>query len=117
MGLKLSSSGPNLDASAQVLSGVTAPAVPPEARQFLQYLPTIAEYIRKNRRPSRGELSLLRTFVPQAFGALRTLTYEQIVEFAAPYEVDPQFTEYVRLVKSDQGRAWIVAVLEDVRKM
>jgi len=31
--------------------------------------------------------------------------------------VDPQFTEYVRLVKSDQGRAWIVAVLEDVRKM
>jgi len=96
---------------------VSAPAIPPEAGPFLQYLPMIADYIRKNRRPSRGELSLLRTFVPQAFSALRTLTYEQILEFAAPYEADPQFTEYIRLVKSVQGRAWIIAVLEDVRRM
>lgn len=77
----------------------------------------IADYIRTNRRPSRGELGLLRTFAPGAFRTLRTLTYDQIVEFATPYEGDPKFAEYVRLVKSDSGRAWITAVLEDVRTM
>ena len=98
-------------------TSMASPAVPPEARPFLQYLPTIAEYIRANRRPSRGELSLLRMFAPGAFQTLRALTYEEIVAFASPYEANPQFTEYVRLVKSSQGRAWIAAVLEDIRTM
>jgi hypothetical protein len=56
-------------------------------------------------------------FAPGAFQTLRSLSYEEIVAFASPYEADPQFAEYVRLVKSDQGRAWITAVLEDVRTM
>lgn len=93
------------------------PPVPPEAQPYLQYLPTIAEYIRKDRRPSRGELSLIRMFAPGAFQALRTLTYEQLVAYVAPYEADPQFADYVQLVRSERGRAWITAVLEDVRTM
>lgn len=96
---------------------MAAPPVPPETRPFLQYLPTIANYIRANRRPSRGELSLLRMFAPGAFQTLRSLSYEEIVTFTSPYEADPQFAEYVRLVKSDQGRVWITAVLADVRTM
>jgi len=96
---------------------MAAPPIPQDARAFLQYLPTIANYIRANRRPSRGELSLLRVFAPGAFQTLRSLSYEEIVAFASPYEADPQFAEYVRLVNSDQGRAWITAVLEDVRTM
>ena len=96
---------------------MASPPIPPEARPFLQYLPTIANYIRANRRPSRGELSLLRMFAPGAFQTLRSLTYEEIVAYTSPYETDPQFADYVRLVKSDQGRAWITAVLADVRTM
>jgi len=96
---------------------MASPPIPPEAQQFLQYLPTIANYIRANRRPSRGELSLLRMVAPGAFLTLRSLTYEEIVAYASPYETDPQFVDYVRLVKSDQGRAWITAVLADVRTM
>lgn len=96
---------------------MTTPAVPPEAQPFLQYLPTIAGYIRTNRRPSRGELSLLRMFVPGAFQTLRSLTYEQIVEYVSPWSSDPDLSEYVKLVKSEQGRAWVAAVLEDIRTM
>lgn len=91
--------------------------MPPEARQFLQYLPTIAEYIRANRRPSRGELSLLRTFAPAAFRGLKALTYEEIVSVASLYETDSELGVYVRLVKSDEGKAWITAVLADVKGM
>ena len=96
---------------------MASPPIPPEAQPFLQYLPAVAGYIRANRRPSRGELSLLRMFAPGAFQTLRSLTYEEIVAQASPYEADPQFADYVRLVKSDQGRAWITAVLADVRTM
>ncbi|HEV8594935.1 MAG TPA: hypothetical protein VGR51_05335 [Thermoplasmata archaeon] len=96
---------------------MATPPVPPEAKPFLQYLPTIAEYIRTNRRPSRGELSLLRTFAPGAFQMLKSLSYEEIVRLASSYETDPKLGVYVRLVKSEQGRAWVTAVLDDVKKM
>lgn len=96
---------------------MSTPDVPPEAKPFLQYLPTIAEYIRTNRRPSRGELAMLRAFAPGAFRTLRDLTYEEIVNLASSYETDPDLGVYVRLVMSDQGRAWVAAVLEDIKKM
>ena len=96
---------------------MSPPAVPPEAQPFLRYLPTIAEWIRQNRRPTRGELSLLRMFAPDAFRSLKALSYEEIVRLADPFESDPQLGAYVKLVKSDQGRAWLTAVLADVRKM
>lgn len=96
---------------------MSSPPVPPEARPFLQYLPTIAEWIRENRRPTRGELSLLRMFAPDAFRSLKGLTYEDVVALASPFETDPQLGQYVRLVKSDQGRAWLTSVLADVQRM
>ena len=96
---------------------MSAPAVPPEAKPFLRYLPTLAEFIRSGRRPTRGELVLLRTFAPDAFRVVRALTYDEIVVLATPYETDPELGVYVRLVKSDQGRAWLGAVLDEVKKM
>jgi len=96
---------------------MVTPPVPPEAQSFLQYLPMIAGFIRSNRRPSRGELSLLRTFAPGAFRTLRSLTYEQIVEYASPYEAHPELGGYVQLVKSDRGREWVTAVLVDIQTM
>ena len=96
---------------------MTTPPVPPEALPFLQYLPILADWIRKDRRPTRMELSLLRMFAPAAFRTLQTLSYEQIVEMTTPYEADPALGEYVSLVRSDRGRAWMTAVLADVRSM
>ncbi len=91
--------------------------VPPEAQPFLQYMPMIADWIRKDRRPSRSELSLLRMFAPDAFRSLKVMTYDEIVALATPYETDPEYGEYVRLVKSEQGRRWVTAVLADIRAM
>lgn len=91
--------------------------MPPEAERFVQYIPTIADYIRRDRRPTRGELSLLRMFAPDAWRTLRTLTYEQIVEYASPYESHPEYGVYVALVKSEKGRSWITDVLGQIQKM
>ena len=96
---------------------MSAPEIPPEARSFLRYLPMIAEYIRTNRRPSQGELSLLRMFLPDAFRQLRELTYERIVAMVSPYESHPEVGVYVRLVKTEQGRAWIEDVLARIKSM
>ena len=97
--------------------GMSTPPVPPQAQPFLKYLPTFADWIRTNRRPTRLELSLLRRFAPDAFRTVQVLTYEEIVALAAPYETDPELGAYVRLVKSEQGRAWMTAVLDDVKAM
>ena len=96
---------------------MATPPVPPEAAPFLQYLPTLAEWIRTGRRPTRMELSLLRRFAPDAFRSVSALTYEEIVTLATPFEADPELGPYVRLVKSEQGRAWFAAVLADVKAM
>ena len=96
---------------------MATPPIPPEATPLLQYLPALAQFIRSNRHPSRGELSLLRMFAPTAFQAVKSLSYEQIVTMASPYEADPELGEYVKLVKSDQGRAWLTAVLDELRTM
>ena len=96
---------------------MTAQAIPPDAQPFLQYLPMLADWIRKDRRPTRMELSLLRMFAPDAYRTVQALTYEQIVEMATPFEADASLGEYVRLVKSEQGRAWMTAVLADLRTM
>ena len=93
------------------------PPVPPNAQPFLQYLPAFADWIRTGRRPTRMELSMLRTFAPAAFRTVRALTYEEILVLAAPYERDPELGIYVRLIKSDEGRAWMTAVLADVKAM
>jgi len=96
---------------------MSTPPVPPQAQPFLQYLPTLADWIRRDRKPTRGELSLLRMFAPDAFRSLKSLTYEEIVALAIPFETDPELGAYVRLVKSDEGRSWLTSVLEDVKKM
>jgi hypothetical protein len=96
---------------------MATPSVPPEAKPFLQYLPMIANLIQTNRRPSRGELSLLRMFAPDAFRRLKALSYEEVVVLSSPYESDPKLGEYVRLVKSDQGRAWLTDVLAQIHSM
>ena len=96
---------------------MTTPPVLPEAQPFLQYLPILADWIRKDRRPTRMELSLLRMFAPAAFRTLQALSYGQIVEMTTPYEADPALGEYVKLVRSEQGRAWMMAVLVDVKAM
>ena len=106
-----------LKSVADVRASMTKPPVPPEAQPFLQYLPTLADWIRTGRRPTRGELSLLRTFAPGAFNTVKALTYEEIVALASPYETDPDLGVYVRLVKSEEGRAWMTAVLADVKAM
>ena len=92
-------------------------AVPPQAQPFLQYLPTLADWIRRDRVPTRGELSLIRMFAPDAFRSLQSLTYEELLAIASPYEADAELGAYVRLVKSDQGRAWVTKVLDVVRTM
>ncbi len=84
---------------------------------FLQYLPTLGDWIRRGRRPTRGELSLLRMFAPAAYRTVKSLTYDEIVAMATPYEADPNLGEYVKLVKSPQGRDWLNAVLADLRTM
>ena len=96
---------------------MSTPPVPPQAQPFLQYLPTLADWIRRDRKPTRGELTFLRMFVPDAFRSLKALTYEEIVALATPFETDPELGAYVRLVKSDEGRLWLTSVLEDVKKM
>lgn len=96
---------------------MTGPPVPPEAQRFLQYLPMLADWIRKNRLPTPGELSLLRMFAPDAFRTVKALTYEQIVAMTSPFEEDPALGEYVKLIKSEQGHAWMTAVLSEVQKM
>ena len=98
-------------------TGVSAPPIPDEAKPFLQYLPMLANFIQSNRRPTRGELSLLRTFAPDAFRRLKALTYEEIVTLASPYETDSEFGVYVRLVKSEQGRAWLADVIAQIQSM
>lgn len=107
----------NVDAPFENRRRVTTPPIPPETQPFLRYLPTIAEFIRTDRRPSRGELSLVRMFAPDVFNGLRALTYEKIVELASPYEADEEFAPYVRLVKSGQGRAWLTDVLAQIKSM
>lgn len=94
-----------------------APAIPDDAKPLLQYLPMIANFIRSDRRPSRGELSMLRSFAPDAFRRLRALSYDEIVGLVSPYESDPELGVYVRLVKSDQGRKWLTDVLALIRAM
>ena len=96
---------------------MSAPPVPAEAQPFLQYLPTLADWIRKDRRPTRMELSLLRMFAPTAFRTIQSMTYDQIVTTASPFEADPTLGAYVKLLKSAQGRAWMTAVLADVQSM
>jgi hypothetical protein len=97
--------------------GVGTPPVPDEAKPFLQYLPMLGSFIQSNRRPTRGELTLLQVFAPDAFRRLKSLTYDEIITLASPYEADPEFGVYVRLVKSDQGRAWITDVLTQMHSM
>ena len=96
---------------------MTTPPIPDEARPFVQYLPMLSNFIQSNRKPTRGELSLLRTFAPDAFRRLRGLTYEEIILLSSPFETDPEFGVYVRLVKSEQGRAWITDVLAQIQSM
>lgn len=91
--------------------------VPAEAKPFLQYLPMLANFIQANRRPTRGELSLLRSFAPDAFRRLKALTYDEIITLSSPYETDAELGVYVRLVKSEQGRAWLTDVLAQVQSM
>lgn len=96
---------------------MSTPPVPDEAKPLLQYLPMIANFIQTNRKPTRGELSLLRSFAPDAFRRLRALSYEEIITLTSPYETDPELGVYVRLVKSDQGRLWLTDVLGQIQSM
>jgi len=98
-------------------TGVSAPPIPDEAKPFLQYLPMLANFIQSNRRPTRGELSLLRAFAPDAFRRLKALSYEEIVTLTSPFEADPSFAVYVRLVKSEQGRGWLTDVIAQIQSM
>jgi len=109
--------GTNVHAATIVRRRVGTPTIPDEAKPFVQYLPMLANFIQSNRKPTRGELSLLRTFAPDAFRRLKALTYDEIVTLASPYETDAEFGVYVRLVKSEQGRAWLTDVLAQIQSM
>lgn len=90
-------------------------AIPAGARQYLSYLPTIAEYIRAGRPPSSFEISMLRMFAADAYNALRGLTYEDLAGAIRAYADDPEFGGYVRLALSPQGEAWIRDALTRLR--
>ena len=93
------------------------PEVPEEARGFLQYVPLVADYIRANRKPSKEELSLLRTFSGDAFERLKTLTYEEILEQSEPFASHPEYGQYVELIRTEQARAWIEDVIARIKTM
>lgn len=60
---------------------------------------------------------MLRSFAPDAFRRLKALSYEEIITLSSPYETDPNLGAYVRLVKSEQGRAWLTDVLAQIQSM
>ena len=109
--------GRNVHEAFAVRIGVGTEPIPDEARPFVQYLPMLSNFIQTNRRPTRGELTLLRMFAPDMFRRLQGLTYEEIITLASPFEEDAEYGVYVRLVKSDPGRAWITDVLAQIKSL
>ncbi len=91
-----------------------ATRIPPGAERYIQYLPQIAGYIRSGRPISGIELGLLQGFAPDAYQALRTLTYDELASGIRPYVNDPKFGEYVRLALSAKGEQWIRDTLRKI---
>jgi hypothetical protein len=89
--------------------------IPPGARQYLSYLPTIASYIQSGRAPSAFEISMLQMFASDAYQALRALTYEQLAAAIGEYREDPEYGRYVQLALSPKGEAWIRDALTRLR--
>lgn len=89
--------------------------IPPGAERYLSYLPTIASYIQSGRPVSAFEISMLRMFAPDAYNALRGLTYEELAAAIRPYVDEPQYGGYVRLALSPQGERWIRDALQRIR--
>lgn len=84
-----------------------AASIPPRAMQYLKYLPTIADWIKTNKQISGPEMVVFKIFFSEPYRMLKGTTYEQIRDIITPYQNDPGYGEYVRLVLSSQGEAWL----------
>jgi hypothetical protein len=91
-----------------------ATRVPPGAERYIQYLPQIAGFTLSGRQISGIELGLLQGFAPDAYQALRSLTYEELAAGIRAYANDPRFGEYVRLALSTKGEQWIRDTLRKI---
>ena len=91
-----------------------ATRIPIGAERYIQYLPQIAGFIRSGRAISGIEIGLLQGFAPDAYQALRSLTYEELAAGIRPFVNDPKFGEYVRLALSAKGEQWIRDTLRKI---
>jgi len=81
--------------------------IPSEAEKYLKHLPTIANWIRTNKRISGIEMALFKTLYGEVYRFLKQTTYEKIREVISPYQNDAQYGNYVRSALSPQGEQWI----------
>lgn len=86
--------------------------IPQGAMKYLKYLPTIAKWVKTNKRISKLEMRIFKMLFSEPYRLLKSETYEQIRDVITPYKNDPNFGEYVRIALSSKGEAWLRYAIE-----
>jgi hypothetical protein len=90
--------------------------IPPQAAQYLKHLPTIANWIQKNKRISGFDMAVFKIAYPEQYRFLKVVTYEQMAEAISPYKDDARYGHYIQLALSPQGEQWLRHALDLIHK-
>jgi len=90
--------------------------IPPEAQKYLKHIPTIANWVQKNKQISGLEMALFKAAYKEPYLLLKQTTYEEIRRIITPYQNDPQYGNYVRIALSPQGESWLKYALDLIRR-
>ena len=76
-------------------------------REIMMYLPAVAGWIEKGEDITEADVKNLKKVVPDHLEFGLTTKFEEVVKMNEKYVGDPALKEYVQILLSDRGKAWL----------